>query len=410
MQLWSSTLSREPKTSQRIWKQLAGECKLKTQYVIDAFFKNKRRHVRTTERYLQIFRSFSEKYPELPLTPFEINEWLSTINGSSSNLATHYAVIRALYKFGFEMLDIPDPFKKLHSPKVEHKERHIWTAEELTKILSSAKPGRDLILCLAFLDSTCRVGAFGKHETTPGNFYPGINISNLSNDSFTVSDEKTGERRYRCLPEILNLMRQIANKDGFIFTSRTGRVMTSKDLSKLVTRIVKAAGITGKKLGPHSFRHLGGSLIAKATRSALAVKAILGHDEIETSMKYIHDAENDIQQEISPLKLAGQSLERVRQQQQTAQQHLALTDGIQTTSTDLTLSETPIEHVEAQPDLTEELFPMVRDDIKAIRPALHSKDLILIRKVFIYYSKYAPINGDTAKLSGLMRNWLSKLK
>ena len=39
--------------------------------------------------------------------------------------------------------------------------------------------------------------------------------------------------------------------------------MTSKYLSKIITHVVKSAGITGKKLGPHSFRHLGGSLIAR---------------------------------------------------------------------------------------------------------------------------------------------------
>jgi integrase len=384
---------------------------MKTQYLIDQFMKSKRRHVRSEERYDQVFKGFSTLYPDLPITPFEINDWLSTIGKSDSNRATHYAIVRALYKFGNEVLEVPDPFKKLHSPKIRHTERKVWTAEELTKILSTAKPGRDLTLCLAFLDSTCRVGAFGKHETTPGNWYPGINIKDLTDNGFRVSDDKTGTRHYRCLPEILDLMRQLADKDGYIFTSRTGRVMTSKDLSKLVTRIVISAGITGKKLGPHSFRHLGGSLIAKATRSALAVKAILGHDEIETSMKYIHDAEQDIAQELSPLKLAGQSMDKIRKKQNMIQQRLLISDGSEPISTALvSTDEIPIEIIEGTVDLSEELFPDIPKTLEKVHVNINRKQMIAIRKALVYHAKHAPIDGTTAELSAMMKKWLSRVK
>ena len=65
-----------------------------------------------------------------------------------------------------------------------------------------------------FIHSTCRIGALGMHETTPGNFYLGLNIKDLTNNGFTCSDDKTGTRHYRCLPQIIDLMRNLANPKG----------------------------------------------------------------------------------------------------------------------------------------------------------------------------------------------------
>ena len=67
-------------------------------------------------------------------------------------------------------------------------------------------------------------------------------------------------------------------------------------------------------------------------------------------------------------------------------------------STSLTISEEFEEIIEGTVDLTEELFPNIPDLKKPIRTTLNKDELLTIRKAFIYYSKYAPINGDSAKL------------
>ena len=75
-----------------------------------------------------------------------------------------------------------------------------------------------------------------------------------------------------------------------------------------VRRVIKEAGIMGSKLGPHALRHSGASLVAQETGSALAVKALLQHDKIDTSMECIHDAEDVIQQRISPFRLIAEKM------------------------------------------------------------------------------------------------------
>jgi circadian clock protein KaiC len=75
---------------------------------------------------------------------------------------------------------------------------------------------------------------------------PGLNVSNLNHNSFTCTS-KTGERKYRCQPALINAMRDLADQNGFIFTTSTGQVMTSHYLAKHVTLICKQAGITERK-------------------------------------------------------------------------------------------------------------------------------------------------------------------
>jgi integrase len=403
----------------RVKNQPANTTKLKAQMVIDGFYTNKRRHVRSLQRYKQIFREFTTMYPDLPQTKGELETFLSKIKGSDSNLATYYHVIRALYTYAKESFSYPDPFKKMHAPKISHTQYKLRTKEELDNILAAAKPGRELTLCLICLDSTCRIGALGRHETLPGKWYPGLHVDNLGYNSFTAPAEKTGERIYTCLPEYIEMMREIANPEGFIFhadRAATQISMTSKDLSKLFTTIVKRAGVTGTKLGPHSFRHLGGSLIARSTKSALAVKAKLGHDEIDTSMKYITEAEEFISQQISVSKLAGVNLDYIRHRQQTVRQNplmIEATNPDGTTSTDLVPynpTEVPIEKVEATIDITEQLFPQIPDNIK-VHVYLTSKTLKAIRKASTYYHRqYANEDGTASELISAMKTWLRKTK
>jgi integrase len=394
------------------------QTKLKTVLVIESFLKNKRRHVRSLERYLQIFREFVAMYPELPTSSVEIDAFLSTIKGSDSNLATYYSIIRALYKFAFENLNYVDAMAKMHKPKIHHIEYRLRTPEELDRILAAAKPGKEITLCLVCLDSSCRIGALGRHETLPGQWYMGLHISNLGYNSFTVPAEKTGERTYTCLPEYINMMRDIANEEGYIFHSDRKSLHpsnTSKELSKLFTEIVKRAGVTGKKLGPHSFRHLGGSLIAQSTKSALAVKAKLGHDEIDTSMKYITEAEQKISQQISVAKLAGINLDYTRRKPKQNPLMIEATNPDGTTSTELVPFnpiETEIEKVEGIVDLSEELFPIIPDDLPRVHVYLTAKQLQRIRKIFVYYTKNAPNDGISGELASDMKNWVkfSKFK
>ena len=88
---------------------------------------------------------------------------------------------------------------------------------------------------------------------------------------------------------VCELLRRLAGSDeGLVFG------LTSSALSMRVIRLCKRAGLKGEKLGPHTLRHSSASLVASETKNAIAVKALLQHDNIQTSMIYVHDVEEEL--------------------------------------------------------------------------------------------------------------------
>jgi hypothetical protein len=185
------------------------------------------------------------------------------------------------------------------------------------------------------------------------------------------------------------MLKSIAHPSGYIFVSTTGRPYTSHDLAQIVARLVKRAGITGAKLGAHTFRHTSLTLAAKATKSLLIVKALAQHDKAATSEIYIHLADEETQQEVSPLKLTEEFIHAKKPENSS---QLALT-----------APDAQTEVITSQPtdDLSERMFPSIPAG-KTARPALSFDDLTLMRTVFKFYVDKAPMNGNASKLVTLI--------
>ncbi len=167
-------------------------------------------------------------------------------------------------------------------------------------------------------------------------------------------------------------------------------------LGDRVRVIMERAGLTGEKLGPHTLRHTAASLVARGTKSALAVRALLQHDNIATSMAYIHDAEDAIQQEISPMELAGVKVggEDGRQLAIEGAKRLALP--------------APGGTVGSVSDLIEDLFPAVPDGVE-VRPRLDSDDLRLMRDALMDLMRIRNENGSGSRCVQLMRRMLRRV-
>jgi hypothetical protein len=239
---------------------------------------------------------------------------------------------------------------------------------------------------MALMDSTCRIKGLA-----------GLKIEDLDENGFSAS-EKTGQRHYRCDPRVIALMREVA-VDGVVFpvkdasrqVVRPANPCQPATLGERVRAIMERAGLKGEKLGPHTLRHTAASMIAKSTRSALAVKALLQQDDIKSAMVYIHDAEESIQQEVSPLELSGVKLGKDNQ--------LKFKDDVKL--------------LEAKKDidvrnLIIELFPTVPNGVK-VRPALDSEDLNLIRDGLIELMKVRGESGSGSECVQLVKRILRKV-
>ena len=359
----------------------------------DRILKEKARCARGTLRnYEMVFRRV-EAFTDVWFSDgYQVNEFLGQLSGlNDSSVDLVYRTLRAIGRHCNKVYGWPDPTEHAVRPKVTHKRRRYFSHDEVIRIVEACRSIRDKALILCLLDSSCRIGELVH-----------LRDVDLKESSFVVSG-KTGQRSYRCDPVVIASLRECC-VDGVVFPKllNGGAVVRpvcftgEYGLNNRVRRIVVRAGLEGEKLGPHTLRHTVASLVARETKSALAVKAMLQHDSIQTSMIYIHDAEDVIQQGISPLRLAGVKLREDKQ--------LAFEDR-----PTLLLGPGESDVRAAALKLIEELLPGIPDGVR-IRPALDSDDLLLIRSGLIELMRVKNECGSGSSCVQLLRRMMRKVR
>lgn len=373
------------------------------------------------------FEKLAKFYPELPKSAFKINTFLTALSKEPYSLAAttvhmHRRHIVSLLKFLNTQMNFPDYVNKIIKISIPKSKRRYFSNLELHKIYFATKTPLEKALLYTFMYSPCREGELGRHPTKTGIDYPGLRVEMMS-EPFQITDPisnlpitvcnlnvqgKKGPVTYHLDPEIRQMLLSIASPNGEVFTTTASpNGMTSKAIQCMIRELVIRAGITGNKLGPHSFRHTAASIIAKKTGSVLAVMAGIQDSETKSAMVYIHDVEDELKHTASVSSIIKNEI--FGKAKEPIQANL-LTAGDQTDSTALvSFTETPVEQVNGEIDLSEELFKQIpEEEIKPIRAVLTTKRLIAMRKAFIYYAKHEPFDGLAGELSQMMKDFFRK--
>ncbi len=367
---------------------LAGGDEVKTTEVLEKVLKGKRLKPDTVRHYRDALGSLAGHSPEFPASGLVINEWLASLTGySDMTVRNWFNFVNSAGKYMKKAYELVNPCETADRPKVSKKRRRYFTAYELVKIIRACRFEQDKVLVLTLIDSTCRIGEL-----------VGLEAKNVGEAWIDVQG-KTGERRYRCDALICQELRRLGEDGQPIFRGRAGNTADVVSLKHRVRRVIKEAGISGSKLGAHTLRHSGASLVAQETGSALAVKALLQHDKIETSMEYIHDAEDLIQQRISPLRLVG---EKAFGMAGAEVKQLGM-------GREASLEPVEAEAVDVVADFLNEEFRAIADDT-VVHSRLKAEDLRLVRDAFIGYIRSGLAGGDEARCKTLFKRILRKVK
>jgi integrase/recombinase XerC len=356
---------------------------MKTLEVLKTITTEKPLNQTTIQSYTSIFKRLNAKFPEYPETPAQFNQYLASLTCADQTKLNHYRILKASSEYLLTTYEIPTPFdkKKVIRPRPQKKQRRYFTSQELLDIINACKTDHERALIMTLIDSTSRIGELAT-----------LTRDNVKSNHILVSG-KTGHYKKRLDQRLCQVLLSLpTNNSNLVFHKTVG------SLKGTVHYIIKRAGITGEKLGAHSLRHSSASLIARKTKSVLAVKAILSHQDQAMSMEYIHDVEDSFQQETSPLQLLGEDLfgENSNLHQQSP---LMLTNGSTTKEeTDTTTSE-----------LYNQMFQPVPDNLK-IRPQLNTNDLNLIRQMFIHFCQTTEYSTATASIKQLYNRVLRKVK
>lgn len=366
---------------------------MKTKEVLEKVLRGKRIKFDTERHYKDALGSLAEYSPEFPCSGVVINEWLASLKGyADMTVRNWFNFVNSAGKYMKKAYGLDNPCDSADRPKVEKKRRRYFTAVELGRIIKACRFEQDLALVLTLIDSTCRIGEL-----------VGLEVKNVG-DGYIDVQGKTGQRRYRCDVRICRELRRLGEDGQPIFRGRDGKVADVNSLKHRVRRVISRAGITGSKLGAHTLRHSGASLVAQETGSALAVKALLQHDKIDTSMEYIHDAEDVLQQKYSPL---GMVLEKVFGGVPLEPLQLMIGEEMVEgeASTVLPVEGDVVEVV----DLVDDMFPEIKDGV-SVRSVFSTDDLRLLREAFVGYVRSGCAGSSELKLRYLLKRMLRRVR
>jgi len=111
----------------------------------------------------------------------------------------------------------------------------------------------------------------------------------------TVRQQKTGrsvrfELSEQTRQAVEDYLRAATKKPGdFLFSARPGshRCMSKRQYARLVARWVTIIGLDPSLYGTHSLRRTKATLIYRRTGNLRAVQLLLGHNKIESTVRYL---------------------------------------------------------------------------------------------------------------------------
>jgi len=362
-------------------KRLGGS--MKTVEVLKRVLAGKRMSKSSRMSYEAVFASVGKLYEEFPSSPAQVNEWLVSLDGySDQTVRLWFTILRNACKYMEANFDMRNPCKAVDTPRVKKRKRRYFSAGEIVRVIQACRGNNERALIMTLVDSSCRVGGLSELS--------GRNVG----EGWIDVKEKTGDRRYRLDVRLCKLLKAMAGgDDNLVFRS------SSSALSMRVIRICRRAGLTGEKLGAHTFRHSSASLVARETKNVMAVKALLQHDNIQTSMLYVHDVEEEILKGISPLKLVG---EAVLEGGESQQQLLVEKGSPENSAVEVTGDD-------GSEDIYSDMFPKIKEGIE-VRSRLGTEDLMLIRQGFVEMAIAGRYSREVGKARDLMKRMLRKVK
>ncbi|MEE4358562.1 MAG: tyrosine-type recombinase/integrase [Desulfococcaceae bacterium] len=85
------------------------------------------------------------------------------------------------------------------------------------------------------------------------------------------------------------------SEQDWVFLSSHGKQLKRRQVYYIVSKALERAGIVKRKQGPHLLRHSGASLKAKAGENIVMIQYLLGHENMNTTRRYLHFDWKDLQ-------------------------------------------------------------------------------------------------------------------
>ena len=151
----------------------------------------------------------------------------------------------------------------------------VLSQQEIDRVWASCEEDRDRAMVALVLDTGIRLGELA-----------GLAKGDVGTDHLRVAG-KVGQRQVPMTPVVGSMLLAVGD-DSHVWLGRRGRRMSYRGIQKTYQLILKRAGLTGPKLGPHLLRHTFATEYCRHGGNIRVLQEIMGHEEIGTTMVYVH--------------------------------------------------------------------------------------------------------------------------
>ena len=96
----------------------------------------------------------------------------------------------------------------------------------------------------------------------------------------------------------------LVDRDALFVSKRTGKRLSARRIEQIVARCLQSAGLSG--FSPHKLRHTAATLMYQGGVDMLALKEILGHENVSTTQIYTHINREQLKKAVAASPLATQ--------------------------------------------------------------------------------------------------------
>ena len=221
--------------------------------------------------YSLVLRRFSDWHVTLPSEPEPIESWIASIDGQPETRHMYFRTLRTFYRWLELRHQVINPMHYVESPTVPRKLPRYLTPKELGLLLEYPSHScRDKALLYFLADTGVRAGEAAS-----------LSCENVF-DGWVIVTGKSGQRFIPLSPITQAMLAEVAPMTGPVWRGSRGP-LTSGGIQKLVKRRMKAAGLQGRKLGPHLLRHTFATLW---TGEEIVLQNVMGHSTLHMTTKY----------------------------------------------------------------------------------------------------------------------------
>ena len=152
-----------------------------------------------------------------------------------------------------------------------------------------------------------------------------INMGDFRDDTIRITGKGSKERLVYLNPACLEALQHytkaraslpnLSDKQALFVSKRTGKRLTARRIEQIVARCLQSAGLSGRGFSPHKLRHTAATLMYQGGVDMLALKEILGHENVSTTQIYTHINQKQLRAAVSASPLAHQQYIKAPSQQ-----------------------------------------------------------------------------------------------